>query len=75
MRRLTTLVVIAAVGLSLSACGRKGKPIPPEGSVYPRTYPNIEYPPGPAGQEPQPQSQPPQQPAPQGRSGQENFYR
>lgn len=69
MRRLTTLVVIAAVALSLSACGRKGKPIPPENSTFPRTYPNIEYPPGPSGQEQE------QQPAPQDRSGQENFYR
>ncbi|MGE5476299.1 MAG: LPS translocon maturation chaperone LptM [Bacteroidales bacterium] len=56
MRRLTTLVVIAAMALSLSACGRKGKPIPPDGSTYPRPYPNVEF---------------PQQP-PQGRSGSEN---
>ena len=47
MRRLTTLVVIAVVALGLSACGRKGKPIPPEGSTYPRQYPNIEFPPQP----------------------------
>lgn len=46
MRKLTTLVVIAAVGLGLSACGRKGKPIPPEGSTYPRHYPDIQFPPG-----------------------------
>lgn len=45
MRRLTTLIVIAAVAVSLSACGRKGKPIPPEGSSYPRQYPDIVFPP------------------------------
>lgn len=44
MRRLMTLVVIAAMAASLSACGRKGKPIPPEGSTYPRQYPDIQFP-------------------------------
>lgn len=44
MRRLTTLILIAAVAVSLSACGRKGKPIPPEGSTYPRQYPDIQFP-------------------------------
>lgn len=44
MRRLTTLIVIAAVAVGLSACGRKGKPIPPEGATYPRTYPDITFP-------------------------------
>ena len=45
MRRLTTLIVIAVVAVSLSACGRKGKPIPPEGATYPRQYPDIVFPP------------------------------
>ncbi|MGE5515607.1 MAG: LPS translocon maturation chaperone LptM [Bacteroidota bacterium] len=44
MRRLTTLILVAAMAVSLSACGRKGKPIPPEGSTYPRTYPDVEFP-------------------------------
>lgn len=47
MRRLTTLVLVTAVALSLSACGRKGKPIAPEGSTYPRQYPQVEFPPAP----------------------------
>lgn len=47
MRRLTTLAVIAVLALSLSACGRKGKLIPPEGSTYPRSYPDVSFPPNP----------------------------
>lgn len=64
MRRLTTLIVIAAMAASLSACGRKGKPIAPEGSSYPRQYPDIVFPPG-----------PPQQQQQQDQSGTESQYR
>lgn len=46
MRRLTTVVLVAAMAFSLTACGRKGRPIPPEGSSYPHTYPNIQFPDG-----------------------------
>lgn len=41
-RRAVILAVLAA--LPLAACGRRGKPIPPEGAVYPRHYPKIEFP-------------------------------
>lgn len=51
MRKVTTLVLIAAVALGLAACGRKGKPIPPEGSTYPRRYPDIQFPPAPPSAE------------------------
>jgi len=44
MRKLTMLVLVAAMAVSLSACGRKGRPIPPEGATYPRTYPNVTFP-------------------------------
>lgn len=44
MRKLTTLILVAAMAVSLSACGRKGKPIPPEGSAFPRHYPSMEFP-------------------------------
>ncbi len=38
-------VILAALAvLPLAACGRRGKPVPPEGSVYPRHYPKIEFP-------------------------------
>lgn len=67
MRRLTTLILVAALAASLSACGRRGKPIVPEGSTYPRQYPNVEFPQGPSGQE--------QEQAPQDRSGLESPYR
>lgn len=49
MRRLTVLVLIAAMAVGLSACGRKGKPIAPEGSAYPHHYPDISFPPAPQG--------------------------
>lgn len=61
MRRLTTLVIIAAMAVGLSACGRKGKPIAPEGTTYPRHYPDIQFP-----------QQPDQN---QGRGGTESQYR
>lgn len=43
MRTLTTLIVMAALAATLSACGRRGKPIPPDGA-YTRTYPDIQFP-------------------------------
>lgn len=43
MRTFTTLLVLTAVALTLSACGRRGRPIPPEGA-YTRTYPDIQFP-------------------------------
>jgi predicted small lipoprotein YifL len=44
MKRLVLVLVLAAVATSLSACGRKGRPIPPEDAVYPRQYPKIDFP-------------------------------
>lgn len=44
MRALLTLAVVVAVALPLAACGRKGRPVPPEDAVYPRMYPHIELP-------------------------------
>ena len=37
------LVVLLAVALALSACGKKGNPVPPAGEpdTYPRVYPNV----------------------------------
>jgi predicted small lipoprotein YifL len=43
MRVLTIFVMMAVVVTSLSACGRKGRPIPPEGAVT-RQYPDIQFP-------------------------------
>ncbi len=40
MQRSLALAVAALVLLSLSGCGKAGRPLQPEGSVYPRTYPN-----------------------------------
>lgn len=41
-RRIVILAALAV--LPLAACGRRGKPIPPEDSVYPRQYPKIDFP-------------------------------
>lgn len=43
-RKLLMLVLVVAMAAPLAACGRKGKLIPPEGSTYPRTYPEITFP-------------------------------
>ncbi len=37
--RLLILALILALAVPLAACGRKGAPVPPEGSEYPRKYP------------------------------------
>lgn len=44
MRKLTTLLLCAALAVSLSACGRKSRPAAPEGSMYPRVYPPVPIP-------------------------------
>ena len=44
VRKFTILMLVAAIAVPLAGCGRKGKPLPPEGSVYPRTYPEITFP-------------------------------
>lgn len=54
MRRLMTVAMMAVVAVSLTACGRKGRPIPPEGTVN-RTYPDIQFPSGPGGTGAQPE--------------------
>ena len=38
------LLLLALATLPLAACGRKGRPIPPENATYPRTYPDIDAP-------------------------------
>ena len=38
-RRLLILALVLALAAPLAACGRKGAPMPPEGSEYPRKYP------------------------------------
>lgn len=39
LRRLVLVLVVAAIALPASACGRKNQPIHPEGSDYPKEYP------------------------------------
>lgn len=34
-----TVTVLVVVATSLSACGRKGRPIAPDGATYDQTYP------------------------------------
>ena len=42
--RLLVLLLALTLALpALSACGRKGPPEPPEGTTYPRQYPNPTY--------------------------------
>ncbi len=48
MRLPAVLLVVAVVALTLSACGRKGGPQAPEGSFYPRPYPDLGFPGAPA---------------------------
>lgn len=43
MRTFTTLILVAALAAGLSACGRKGQPIPPDGATV-RQYPQIPFP-------------------------------
>ena len=38
------MLLLALASLPLAACGRKSRPVPPEGAVYPRTYPDIDAP-------------------------------
>lgn len=38
--RWTALMVVVAVMLPLLGCGRKGEPVLPPDSDYPRTYPS-----------------------------------
>lgn len=42
MKRRILLLALATA--PLAACGRRSRPIPPEGSTYPRQYPNIDFP-------------------------------
>jgi hypothetical protein len=71
MRRLLVLGLALALAVSLSACGRKSSPKPPEGSEYPHVYPYTPFPgeqfPGGWGSGKSPQSQPDEQPGPEQR--------
>jgi len=40
IRRLLIVSVVALAATSLVACGKKGTPLPPGESDYPRAYPN-----------------------------------
>ena len=43
-RRALALLILLALALpALGACGRKSPPAPPEGSTYPRHYPDPAY--------------------------------
>jgi predicted small lipoprotein YifL len=44
IRKITIMILVAAMAAPLAGCGRKGKPLPPEGSAYPRNYPEITFP-------------------------------
>ncbi|OAN65505.1 hypothetical protein [Magnetospirillum moscoviense] len=46
MNRRTLLAALAGAlaCAPLAACGRRGSVIPPEGSTYPRHYPNVRFP-------------------------------
>ena len=35
---------MALAAAPLAACGRKGRPLPPEGATYPRRYPEVTFP-------------------------------
>ena len=42
MKRRMLLLALATA--PLAACGRKGRPVPPDGATYPRKYPEITFP-------------------------------
>ncbi|MBF0326619.1 MAG: hypothetical protein HQL42_16315 [Alphaproteobacteria bacterium] len=43
-RALLAALAAALIAAPLTACGRRGSLIPPEGSTYPRRFPNIRFP-------------------------------
>ncbi|CAA7618151.1 Secreted protein [Magnetospirillum sp. LM-5] len=43
-RALLAALAGALACAPLAACGRRGNVIPPEGSTYPRRYPNVRFP-------------------------------
>lgn len=45
MRQIITITLMIAMAAGLSACGRKGRPIAPEGATV-RHYPDIDFPQG-----------------------------
>ncbi|MBI2241624.1 MAG: hypothetical protein HYU59_12575 [Magnetospirillum gryphiswaldense] len=55
MKRRMLLMILAAA--PLAACGRKSRPLPPEGATYPRQYPNVTFPDSPESAEKQPETQ------------------
>lgn len=38
-RKILVVLLLVALVAPLAACGRKGAPVPPPGSTYPREYP------------------------------------
>lgn len=48
---------MALAAAPLAACGRKGRPIPPEGATYPRQYPNVTFPEDPQSGEKPPETE------------------
>jgi len=49
MTRALALILVAAISLSLAGCARKASPSAPQGAFYPRTYPEVTFPPGQQG--------------------------
>ncbi len=68
VRRAGIGIVTVGLVLSLSACGRKGTPVPPADSTYPRTYPAVVFPPRTDGADRKEQT-PPATPQPQTQTG------
>jgi len=60
MRRFAVVMLALAVASPLAACGRKGKPVPPEGTVYPRQYPKVDFPDQQQNRQQEPQVEPQQ---------------
>lgn len=54
MKRRMLLMALAVA--PLAACGRKTRPIPPEGATYPRQYPDVTFPEDPESAEKRPET-------------------
>ncbi len=50
------MLLMALVAAPLAACGRKSRPLPPEGSTYPRRYPEVTFPEDPEAADKQPET-------------------
>ncbi|MGE4280960.1 MAG: hypothetical protein AB7G62_15335 [Magnetospirillum sp.] len=50
------MLLMALVAAPLAACGRKSRPLPPEGSTYPRRFPEVTFPEDPEAADKQPET-------------------